>query len=88
MENTTEVVNEVLEDVVEETATNSSFGTFATGGILLIGTATVIYGAVKGTKWGIKKVKEMVDYKKSAVEDKDHYTDCDVVNSENPKEDE
>lgn len=67
MENTTEVVNEVFEDVVEETTKKMNLGTLVTGGILAVGTATVIIGTVKVAKFGFGKIKGIVDSKKMVV---------------------
>lgn len=69
MENTTEVVNEVFEDVVEETTKKMNFGTLVTGGFLAVGAATVIIGTVKVARFGFRKIKGIVDSKKMVEED-------------------
>lgn len=59
--NTTLVTNGELENVVEETVERVGAGTFLTGGLLVLGAGTAVYGLVKGIKFISKKVKAMAE---------------------------
>lgn len=57
MEELTNVTEEVVTEVTDDEVTGVSLGTVATGVCALTGVLAIGYGAYRGIKWAVNKVK-------------------------------
>ena len=78
MENTTTVVNEVIETVAEEAVEKIRFSTMVTGACAVTGAVVIVYELCSGAKWLYSTVTKAAKSKKAAEKSVEDFDDEDA----------
>lgn len=83
---TTNLTNEVVENVAEETIAKVGAGTVITGVCAATGAVVIVYGAVKGVQWVCNRFGKKLKASADAVESLDDEFDEEFNNEVNPED--